>query len=178
MGEKVHVEGTVEHFIQQITTRAISGILEKGDEVVSASALTPILQPSRGQAGAEAGRALVEGGCYRARLRGSVGAAKGDPRRQVGFQRSDCMLYPSGGRGRGLLGSRPDGGSVSSDAGRTGRRRARLSWRPAHLARSVGIVLCVQVRFPWTLTMIAERSRRGPPYEGSDRCNYGERRRK
>lgn len=34
MGEKVHVEGTVEHFIQQITTRAISGILEKGDEVV------------------------------------------------------------------------------------------------------------------------------------------------
>ena len=48
MGEKVHVEGTVEHFIQQITTRAISGILKRVTRSSSASALTPILQPSSG----------------------------------------------------------------------------------------------------------------------------------
>jgi len=34
LSEKVHIEGTMEHFIQQITTRAISGSLEKGDESV------------------------------------------------------------------------------------------------------------------------------------------------
>lgn len=34
LSEKVHIEGTMEQFIQQITTRAISGILEKGDETV------------------------------------------------------------------------------------------------------------------------------------------------
>ena len=34
LSDKVHIEGTMEQFIQQITTRAISGILEKGDETV------------------------------------------------------------------------------------------------------------------------------------------------
>ena len=34
LSEKVHIEGTMEQFIQQITTRAISGVLEKDDERV------------------------------------------------------------------------------------------------------------------------------------------------
>ena len=33
LGQAVHIDGTMEHFIQQITTRAISGVLEKGDEI-------------------------------------------------------------------------------------------------------------------------------------------------